>query len=206
MDPNAPQWWATPFLTGALGVVAAYFGIKFDLRKSANQELIKKRLVVYDQTAPRLNEILCFYFCIGSWRSLDPQKILDNKRSLDRDMNIYAALFSSRFIRKYNEFITVCFRISRGYGEHAILRADLYFLSQNWGKEWKSEWDEYFDQHAPFDLHKVQAAYNSLMDAFGAEVGINRWNLIRSLRSRLTRRLRVHLVRPHPAWYETPEP
>ena len=82
MDANAAGWWVTPFLTGALGVIAAYFGVKFDLRKSANQEFIKKRIAIYDTAAPLLNEILCFYLCSGSWRSLSPDKILENKRTL----------------------------------------------------------------------------------------------------------------------------
>jgi len=41
MDAGAPGWWATPFLTGALGVILAYIGVRFDLRKTTNQELIK---------------------------------------------------------------------------------------------------------------------------------------------------------------------
>jgi uncharacterized membrane-anchored protein YhcB (DUF1043 family) len=68
--PN--PWWTAviaPLLTGILGVAAGYIAIRFDVKKVSNQELIKKRIAIYDEMAPKLNDLLCFFFALGHGRS-----------------------------------------------------------------------------------------------------------------------------------------
>jgi hypothetical protein len=146
MSADAPWWWATPFFSGALGVVAAYIGIRFDLKKSINQEVIKKRLAIFDKTAPLLNDIFCFQMCIGRWRSLSPTQMLENKRALDSEMHVYEALFSGRFVDKYSQFMNSCFVIYRGIGRTAALRADTKHMRTNWQGNWNDAWDDLSDE------------------------------------------------------------
>lgn len=93
---GAPLWTliATPMLTGAIGIVAAFIAIRFDARKNVNQELIKKRISVYDSLAPKLNELLCFFLSRGSWKSLNPPLMIQRKRELDQAIYVYGPLFS----------------------------------------------------------------------------------------------------------------
>jgi hypothetical protein len=81
-------------LTGAIGIVAAFIAIRFDARKNVNQELIKKRISVYDSLAPKLNELLCFFLSRGSWKSLNPPLMIQRKRELDQAIYVYGPLFS----------------------------------------------------------------------------------------------------------------
>ena len=91
-----PQLWTlivTPLLSGAIGIVAAFFAIRFEARKTTNQELIKKRILVYDTIAPKVNELLCFFLSRGPWKSLPPPLMIQRKRELDQTMYVYGPLF-----------------------------------------------------------------------------------------------------------------
>lgn len=44
--------------------------------QSANEKVIEKRLVVFDGMAPLLNDLFCYFFFVGHWKSLTPQRSL----------------------------------------------------------------------------------------------------------------------------------
>ncbi len=174
---GAPLWSliATPMLTGAIGIVAAYIAIRFDARKSVNQELIKKRISVYDSVAPKLNELLCFFLSRGSWKSLNPPLIIQRKRELDQTIYIYGPLFSPSIFEQYNIFIHTCFKTFVAVGRDACLRADRNRLKIEWGSEWKPEWDSCFV--APAEAAKsedVMQEYNKLLAQLATEIGARR--------------------------------
>ncbi|HHB92370.1 MAG TPA: hypothetical protein ENK59_04055 [Thioploca sp.] len=37
-----------------------------------NQKVIERKLQVYDETIPLLNDLLCFYTRVGNWQDLSP--------------------------------------------------------------------------------------------------------------------------------------
>src|SRR5882672_4191993 len=109
LSPNPPPpWWlgavVAPLLTSLLGLGVGYFGLRLDIRRTTNQELIKKRLEVYEKTVPLLDDSLCFFLSVGSWKTLEPLKFVDGKRDLDRLFNIYGPLFSKDLFQRYQSF------------------------------------------------------------------------------------------------------
>ncbi len=99
-----------------------------------NQKVIERKLQVYDETMPLLNDLLCFYTRIGNWQELSPAQIKDIKRTLDKKIHITKPLFSDVFYAKYVFFINLCFLTYQGSGQHAKLRVnmDKYHESDSW--------------------------------------------------------------------------
>ena len=119
-------WWANSVLGAALALLVAWIAISFDRRKTVNQELIKKRLSIYDEMAPKLNDILCFFSFIGRFRSLPPGTIIAHKRELDRTIHVYGPIFSPALRDRYDEFVKLCFiAFAGGVGRPALIAADV---------------------------------------------------------------------------------
>jgi hypothetical protein len=49
----------TPILTGIIGLMALRLGNRLERSRQLNQTLLSKRLSVFDQIAPKLNDIFC---------------------------------------------------------------------------------------------------------------------------------------------------
>ena len=127
---NAVPWWANPALSTILAIAVAWVAVSFDRRKTVNQELIRKRLGVYDSMAPKLNDILCFFFLVGDFRNLPPPVMIAHKRELDRTINVYLPLFSPALKARYDDFIRTCFLpFGGGTGRPALIKANLEWLA-----------------------------------------------------------------------------
>ena len=97
---------------------------EFEHRQWSNQKVIEKRLEVYEKLTPQLNELMCYFVRVGSWKEHDPTEIVDMKRDMDKIAYIYAPLFSPEFLERYNEYMGVCFAMYRGAGLDAQLRTE----------------------------------------------------------------------------------
>ena len=171
-----PLWWTTflvPAVSALLAVAGAWVAIAFDRRKSTNQELIKKRIEVFDYMAPKLNDLLCFAVSVGSWRTLTPTSVITHKRELDRSFHIYRAMFSLPFAAAYTRLIEECyFSTWQGPGAPARLKLSTTELKIQWGAHWDSQWDAHFvppDTASP--QRQIVTAYADLMHQFTIEVG-----------------------------------
>jgi hypothetical protein len=168
------QLWSlivTPLLSGAIAIIGAFIAIRFDARKTVNQELIKKRIWVYDIIAPKLNELLCFFLSRGPWKSLTPPLMIQRKRELDQAIYIYGPLFSHAVFDRYNIFINLCFKTFIGVGRNACLRANHNRLRSEWGADWKPEWDTHFVPSEVARNEDVMREYDSLLILLAAEIG-----------------------------------
>ena len=170
-----PWWWgaaAAPLLTGA---ALAYLAVRVDGRKVLNQELIRKRIDLYDQVAPRLNDLLCAFLVVGHWKELPPPVVLQTKRDLDRVMHVYGPLFSQVVVGQYRVFIHKCFRTFTGSGCDALLRADRVHLQKEWGEAWQPDWNQRFV--TPRDVvtgRELRDEYARLMSELAAAIGTSR--------------------------------
>ncbi|MGI9471750.1 MAG: hypothetical protein ACR2NZ_09480 [Rubripirellula sp.] len=148
-------------------------------RQWSNQKVIEKRLEVYEKLTPFLNEMMCYFMRIGSWKEHDPTEIVDMKRDLDKIAHIYAPLFSPQFLQKYNEFMSQCFAMYRGAGKDAQLRTECehykeaYVGDENDDGAWQSEWSEYFTgPDEAVDRNQVREAYQELVGVTAQELGV----------------------------------
>lgn len=177
-----------PVLTFSFGLIASYFAISFDLRKARNQELVKKRLQIYDTLAPMLNDLLCHITCRGNWKEITPQLAISHKRMLDRNMYLYGPFFSQKTFFQYNTYIHCCFSTFRGPGKPAQLRASKLYLKSNWGKSWNIEWEEYYaSEKEAIKLEMIQREYRILIDFFAGDVGVAPPNIASKIREKIMR-------------------
>ncbi len=175
---GVPWWWtavAVPFLSAGLAVLGAWVAVGFDRRKSANQELIKKRIAIYDDVVPKINDLLCYFNCIGDWRSLNPEQLIDHKRKLDRKMYIYGALFSQELTVRFHDYINTCFSTYSGHGRPAKLTANVEFLKRQWGNGWVLKWNECFVAATEaIKKDELRPKYDALLNQFAIEIGAKR--------------------------------
>ncbi|HVQ09801.1 MAG TPA: hypothetical protein VMS43_15335 [Allosphingosinicella sp.] len=154
-------------------MAVAWIAISFDRRKTVNQELIRKRLEIYDDLAPRLNDLLCVFLCIGRFRSLPPEAVIAHKRELDRMIKVYGMLFSRELRARYDRFIKLAFvAFAGGAGRPALIAANVDRLKVEWGPGWQDAWASGFVAAASAPKPaEIRARYDALMRQFAREVG-----------------------------------
>ena len=137
----------------------------------SNQKLVEKRMEVFGRMAPKLNDIYCFFCYVGNWTGLTPPDIVRLKRDLDRDMNIYAKLFSEELSEKYRSFMLLCF-VSKSGWEHDEKIKSSYDLRQEKCAEWDEEWKQYFDTNNVVEGTRIKERYDELTDSFKEDLVI----------------------------------
>jgi hypothetical protein len=137
----------------------------------SNQKITEKRIEIYDRIVPKLNDILCFYCYIGNWKEITPIEIMKLKNELDKDINIYAPLFSDDLITRYNDFNTLCFISFTGW-EHDAKIKSLYGHRQEHNVEWKDDWIQCFDTKNVVEPKKMKESYSELMESFKKDLVI----------------------------------
>ena len=145
----------------------------FEHMQWTNQQVVQKRLDVFDTFAPMLNDLLCYMTYVGAWKDLEPHEAVRLKRKLDRIAYVNAPLFPPEFLKYYNNFIETCYYMFAGWGKDAQLRTAIEKRREARGETWKSEWDDCFSP--PDEVSepaKVQAAYTEFMGYFAESLGI----------------------------------
>ena len=145
-------------------------------RQWANQKLIERRLELYDDIAPELNKLLCFYIFVGSWKRISPDEALETKRALDQKVHIYRYLLGDAFFKEYTQFINILFKQWQGHGVSASFRAKI--TSDDRGSriddnqydngkklEWKSEWGARFVENEALPYKDIEKGYERVMNA-----------------------------------------
>jgi len=118
---------------------------KLDKKHWTNQKILEKRLIIYDEIVPILNDILCFHCYIGNWKDIPVAMIIKNKRILDKEINIYAPLFPDDIVAKYNTFIAKCYQTNTGWGNDAKINSS-YIRRSEFSNEWNDEDIQYFSE------------------------------------------------------------
>jgi hypothetical protein len=162
----------TPVVVAILGILILRITKRIESREWINQKVIEKRLSAYDELAPQLNDVLCYFTYIGNWKERTPLEIVLLKRDMDRRAHVVAPLFSPAFIDSYDQFVHCCYQTYTGWGSDAKLRTDPVRRRDAFGREWRSEWDAYFSNN-PCDPMTIRAAYQKLMSTFGVEFGLD---------------------------------
>ncbi|MBC7919739.1 MAG: hypothetical protein H7Z75_01475 [Ferruginibacter sp.] len=168
----------TPLILLFLGIWVNRIIKRIEAAQWANQKLIEKRIAIYDELAPLVNDLYCYYLCVGNYKELTPAQIVDIKRKLDKKVYIYAALFSSEFIDSYNEFIHLCFQTYVGAGHNAKLRTAIKHPTGGDRTKvssfpWQEEWNHIFSNGEDCcPLTQTRISYENLMSRFSNELGV----------------------------------
>lgn len=149
---------------------------RLDLAQWSNQKLIEKRLVVYDQVAPLLNSLLCFYTWVGHWKDISPDDVIKTKRELDKVFNIYRHIFDEAVFDAYRNLVGILFESYVGAGKDALIRSGITSVngdrrihcSYKWDESWNSRFAAK-DNESPL---VVRENYYQLMLALRMSLGV----------------------------------
>ncbi len=166
---------STPLLVFGLGVIVTRAARRLEDAQWANRKLIERRLELYDEMAPLLNDLLCFLTLRGHFRDIAPRTALDTKRRADQLFFVSRYLMEDDFGEHYQKFIDACFKHYVGTGRDALLRASVEHQRLARGVvAWDDAWTEMYvtdlaDVTQPLD---VVAAYEALMRSFSDQLGV----------------------------------
>ncbi len=166
----------TPLALAALGIYVHRVTKRYEHGQWRSQKLIEKRLSVYEALAPDFNDLLCYFTYVGSWRDLDPPKVVALKRSIDKQIYLAAPLFSGNFFQCCMAFQSLCFETYNGWGQDALLRTAVKRRRES-RSNWKVEWEGCFSSEVA-EPDAVRAAYACVMEAFAQDIGVHPFAVI----------------------------
>lgn len=166
----------TPLALAALGIYVHRVTKRYEHGQWRSQKLVEKRLSVYEQLAPDLNDLLCYFTYVGCWRDLDPPTVVALKRSIDKQIFLAAPLFSAEFFGSCMAFQSLCFETYNGWGQDAQLRTATHRRRES-RKDWKDEWENCFSRKIA-EPNLVRAAYAKVMESFSRDIGVHPQALI----------------------------
>ena len=181
MDAGSWSWLEVAKLSASLLVPAALAALgiyihrvtkQFEHLQWRSQKLVEKRLGVYDDLAPQLNDLLCYFTYVGCWRDLDPPDVVALKRVVDKKVYLAAPLFSEEFFAACMAFQNLCFETYTGWGCDACLRTRFERRRDSSRKDWNPEWEGCFSSEAA-EPAAVRAAHQRVMEAFSEDIGVH---------------------------------
>jgi hypothetical protein len=162
----------TPLLVVIIGFLISRRLKRLDSLQWKNQKVTEKRIAVFEQLAPLLNDVFCYFMRVGGWKEMEPPGVVSKKRAMDRIVHVNRPLFSPAFFVSYQSFIDTCYSVYTGPGRDAELRTSYVEHEQRFGDSWKLEWNNCFAQRDLSDPNQVESQYQLLMSSFSAEIGI----------------------------------
>ncbi|ADB50814.1 hypothetical protein [Conexibacter woesei] len=162
-----------PLVVGVLGAVVARSLRHVEDAQWGNRKLIELRLELYSDMALPLNDLLCFFRCVGDYAEITPPEALRRKRRLDKSFYVGEHLMSGAFAAAYHAFMEACFLTFTARAAPAQLRASI--KKQRAEREhWEPAWDVHLIpvDMTPTGLAEINARYKALMAAFRRDIGI----------------------------------
>jgi len=118
--------------------------MNLDKKNKVNDKILEKRLQIYENIVPKLNDILCFHAYIGDWRDLTPIDIIKYKKSIGKELYMYSPLFTPKLIETYRDFISLCYEKSTDVSTKSKIKSSYKAREDN--ALWKSEYVSLFSQ------------------------------------------------------------
>jgi hypothetical protein len=159
----------TPLMTLIVGVLVVHLGTKLDTTKQLHGELLRKRLHLFEEVAPKLNDIFCFYQAVGHWAEMSPEEVIKRKRAIDRAVQVNRYLFNSDFWDEYKRFEKSHFEMFAAPGQPARLCLDLDHMRKLMAGYFKEEWLQAASSK-PGNHVEQRESYQALMNTLGDEV------------------------------------
>jgi len=132
-----------PFIAFILGLLVLRLTNRLAHGQWRNQKIIEKRIKIWDEIGPVVNDIYCYCFRVGGWKKFTPLEIIEKKRVADKLVHLSRPYFSGDFYKVYCKFINSCFEHYQGHGVDAKLKTPLW-EHQNAHQPWDSAWDKLF--------------------------------------------------------------
>ena len=104
----------TPVTVALFGWYLTRFAKSIEHRQWRNQRLIEKRIAIYDDLSPHLNDLLCFFTFVGCWKELAPPQVIAIKRVVDKKNILQPPCFQKIFSRCVSDscrFVSIHFKV-----------------------------------------------------------------------------------------------
>lgn len=167
----------TPLSVVGLGWYVSRSLKRFELLQWTNQKLIEKRLAVYAEVGPIINQLFCFYMWVGRWKEISPPDVLRLKRELDERMYVYEHLFDKDVYYAFREFMGTLFDTFQGAGVDAKIKSLVKgpdgdrtnHTTYTWQTDWESKFAEPSEAAS---LHEVEVRHAALVSALSRSFGV----------------------------------
>ena len=127
----------TPLTVAALGVFFARASRRIEQIQWANQIVVTRRLDIFAQLAPGLNQLLCFATFVGGWKEIQPGQAIAIKRQPGRDHVRQPGAVLRPAVRRLPPFMTALFAMYASTDADAHLRAP---IESTWGNRRNMPW------------------------------------------------------------------
>jgi hypothetical protein len=162
----------TPIVLFGLGFIVSRAGQRVELARWSRQKVIERRLELFNEMGPDLNDLFCFFLQRGHFRDITPPDAIGRKRRLDRIFHSNRPLFSLAFADRYQAFLDSCFATFTGAGEPAKLRASADEQRRQRGADgWDPRWEAMFVESG-MAADEIARSYDALMNAFAYELDV----------------------------------
>jgi hypothetical protein len=162
----------TPLAVVGLGFCLARLSRRVEAVQWANQTVVTRRVEIFTQVAPKLNQLLCFATFVGRWKEIAPQQTTTIKRDLDEIMFANRMLFSDELFNAYQLFMASLFDMYASTDADAPLRAQITTALGDrrnlvW---WEDPMTSRFSATNSATIGEVQATYEALGQRFRADL------------------------------------
>jgi hypothetical protein len=162
----------TPLAVVGLGFCLARLSRRVEAVQWANQTVVTRRVDLFTQVSPKLNQLLCFATFVGRWKEITPQQATTLKRDLDEIMFANRMLFSDELFNAYELFMKSLFDMYARTDADAPLRAQ---ITTELGDRrnlvwWEDSMTSLFSATNSVTIGEVQAAYEALGQWFRADL------------------------------------
>ena len=162
----------TPLTVLGLGALVARSTRHVDDLRWANQQVVGRRLDLYSEIGPIINQLFCFATFVGRWKELDAQQVLAAKRKVDEIMYANRPIFSSALFQVYERYMATLFLMYATVDGSALLRVP---TASEWGDRrnlpwWRPEMTDLFSADAGSTLEQIREAHELLQQAFRGDL------------------------------------
>ena len=157
-----------PIAIFAAGIVLAKETRGYEERQWVRRKKYDSRVERWQEIAPPLNDLLCFFMLFGHFREVTPPGAIKRKRQLDRAVYANQNIFGPDFLSAYDEFMKRCFKAyAGGVGADGLIRASVARQRAERGSTWRDEWEKLFvaREDVP-EPDVVAAAYNRVIETY----------------------------------------
>jgi hypothetical protein len=157
-----------PLTLLGIGLIVARNTRRLDSYQHANQTVVARRHQIFQEVAPKLNQLLCFMAFVGRWKEITPAAVLNLKRDVDEVMYTNRLLFSDALFASYQTFMARLFAMYATIDGDALIRARISFdlgdrRNLPW---WSASMVDMFDQDHICEPVEAQLCYDELSAAF----------------------------------------
>jgi hypothetical protein len=154
----------TPLAVLVLGIFVNRISRRVEATQWANQSVITRRLEIFTEIAPKLNQLYCFATFVGRWKETRPEQAVALKRDLDETMYSNRILFSDELFIAYRGFASTLFlEFAKTHGD-APLRVPVSSLlgdrrTLSW---WNESSQNFFAESNLPSREEIERAYRKL--------------------------------------------